>query len=86
MVGTLLIYIDLGLDPETEGEANHETKICEVNGVLSLEGYANLSFGRRCWSKSDWRKPSFPSGYALVSTWDFSPVVPAERGSGRLEK
>lgn len=44
----------------------------EVNGVFPSEGYANLSVGWRCWSKPDWRKPSFSSGYALVKILDFS--------------
>lgn len=44
----------------------------KVNGVLSSEGYANLSLGWRCWSKPDWRKPSFSSGHALVKILDFS--------------
>lgn len=46
--------------------------LCKVNGVLPFEGYANLSLGWRCWSKPDWRKPSFSSGHALVTILDFS--------------
>lgn len=64
----MLLCIDVGLEPGTE-----ESVLYGVTDVLSFIGHANFSFGWRCWSKPDWRKPPFSSGYALVTTvLDFS--------------
>lgn len=59
----MLLCTDSGLEPGAEESVLHG-----VTDVLSLVGHAHLSSGWRCWSKPDWWKPPFSSGYALVTT------------------
>lgn len=45
-----------------------KAKCVEVNRLFPFEGHANLPLGWWCWTQSDWRKPPFPSGHALVTS------------------
>lgn len=71
-----VLIVDLNLRPRCVTRPS----LFKVNAVFPFEGNANLSLGRRCWSKPDWRKSPLSFGHALVMIPDLSWVVTAHQG------